>query len=481
MQLNMIREITFVDLNDDDVLPVSKVLWAITPNHLKGKLKPILRDALLNGKDLDLPKELVQPLFEKMELFRDEVGVQRAMKMTPEDDLFARFWFCRTRLDMSEDKLLIPLAACADAGNKAALRIMIAHCIYAEDVEPDDKVKSAMRALETLGPKDGYDLLALAYYETENAEMYEKTVMEGAEAGNVECCYQAVRFCEKKKDYESAKRYFEIGRFSLQPDAWFEYALTFWREDYGRRDIEYCQDLLRRAAFAGSDEAAAHLGKSYLWGVMYAEGKKDIVKAKFFLEMAERLGHHDAGYFVGCICDGFYENEPEEFIDHMEAMRHWEALAKKNHPDSLMQMGCAYYNGDHGFDKNRSLAWMYYRQAARGESQLGAAYYADMIADEEAPGTKDLAVLLFIQAMSGYGKGDRNIARECFAKAYTSGKLFDKDEEWAKFISEFEVEYQGDLNKTVVWVHGRLFVARLKYVKDHPERDDGVNWAGLYE
>lgn len=481
MQLQMIREITFTDLTDDDLLVVAKVLWAITPNNLKGKLRPILKDALLQGADVDLPKELVQPLFENMKAFRDEFGYQRAQTKKQGDDLFAKFWFCRTRLDVSEDELLLLLAAAADMGSHDALRLMIARGIYDDEVPAEDKVKSAERAVQTLGEKEGYDLIALAYLETENQEMYEKAVMHGAEVGNVECCYRAVEFCEKKKDYETAKRYFEIGRFSLQPDAWFEYALTFWRKDYGRVDEDYCIDLLQRAAMAGSDEAAAHLGKSFLWGVMYAEGKKDIVKAKFFLEMAERLGHHDAGYFVGCICDGFYENEPEEFIDHEEAMRHWEALAKRNHPDSLMQLGCAYYNGDHGYAKNKDLAWMYYREAASGHSQLGAAYYADMISDKEAPGSKDLAVFLFIEAISGYGKGDRDIAKKCFAGAYKSGKLFPKDEEWASIIEKFEVEWQGDLKSTCLWSYERLLKARQDHLLWHPEADDGVDWEKLLD
>jgi len=477
MMLNMIREISNIDLSDADVLTVAKVLWAIMPKSLKKDARPILFSTLVDGKDMDLPKELIEPLVENLEAFRHEIWYAQSQSDNNDNPL-SRYTFLRSRLQYSKTEALPLLEEAVRQGNPVAARIY-----YGEKVEDSNlkdfnaKVSAAEELIKIVGEKEGIDVLAKAYEFAGEEETYYRLIFRGADLGNTYCCWKAAMKCQKEQKYEQAAKYFEIGRFDHDPDAAFEYALTYWIKGYGRVQPEYAEDLMMRAAMAGSAEAAAHLGKSCLWASTYREGRgKDIAKAKYFLEMAESRGHYDAGYFVGCICDGLYENEPEEFIDHEEAMRHWEALAKRDHGDSLTQIGCAYYNGDHGYVKNLDLAWMYFREAATRYSSLGCAYFADMIAAKQAPGTKELAVYLFVEGMASYVQDDREIAKQCLSDAYTYGKKFPKDPEWSEFIKSFPIEYQGSFEKTFRWISEQLIAARIEHIRQHPELDDGVDW-----
>ena len=106
MQLEKLREITFLDLNEDDLLPTCRFLWSIAPDELKEKLKPILLDALVKGADIELPKEMMQPLYENLQAFREGIFRGRARSIDLGDELFDKYLFCRDYLDYNDASLL---------------------------------------------------------------------------------------------------------------------------------------------------------------------------------------------------------------------------------------------------------------------------------------------------------------------------------------------------------------------------------------
>ena len=476
MILDMIRDIAHLDLDESDALDVSKALWALAGRDEEEKLRPIIYGTLVKGEDMPLDVPLLTFLLERLDTFRRTLLECKEMG-TPKD-AYSAYMFLHLSLGYPREEILPLLEEAVAQGNKSAIRRYYGDTIRdPRNKDIPSKIEAAHRLVEAIGERDAIDLLAMAYENSEDQATYERLVFKGAEWGDPYCCWKAAMFCQGYRDYDAMGRYFEIGKFAEDPDASFEYALSFWVDDYRRGDAELTESLMMRAAMMGSAEAAAHLGKSCLWGFMYREGKeKDPIKALYYLEMADARGHHDAGYFVGGILDGWYEGVPEQVIDRERAMRYWEKLAKRGHGESLMQLGCAYYNGDHGYPKDLDKAWKCYLRSSIRGSLRGGAYYADMVACKEAPGTKEMALSLLVLGLCAYDGTDRSCARGSFTNAYTAGGLFPVDPEWAEYLKTFPIEYQGDTDKTRAWILQRLLPAREEHVKRHPELDDGIDW-----
>jgi TPR repeat protein len=184
---------------------------------------------------------------------------------------------------------------------------------------------------------------------------YRKTLEEGGRQRE-----HKVRFILRRRAVKSGERLqkpfviTKLARFDEDPEAAFLYAMDFhWQEVWAGSTTKKCVDLLIKAAFSGSSEAAAHLGKSYLWGLIVCRGqKRDFSKAEFYLTMADETWTFGRRIFPWVsLYDGDYTGA-EDFIDRKKSGRNsGKKLAKKGHADSLASVGDYYYHGYAGYKK----------------------------------------------------------------------------------------------------------------------------------
>jgi TPR repeat protein len=371
MKLEQLQDLTNTKMTDDDVLAACKALWDIREKETERQVRNAIGETLLQGKDLAIQKEWRTFLYDGIGIFRNRLNYQRTQVPAAGKDSMAKVEFLKTELGFTDFSVLTPLIEkAAEEGSPVAIHLITIHKLLDGKLSAEERVKVAKEAIGKTGVLS-YDLLALAQNINGQKDDYRKTLEEGAAKGNTRCALFAAKGCEERGEIAEALRYYELARFDEDPEAAFLYAMTFIGKKFGRVDNEKCVDLLIKAAFSGSSEAAAHLGKSYLWGLMYAEGKKDFSKAEFYLTMADELGHSDAGYFLGCLYDGDYTGA-EDLIDRKKAAELWEKLTKKGHADSLASVGDYYYHGYAGYKKSLVMAAACYFEASKRGSAKAA-------------------------------------------------------------------------------------------------------------
>ncbi len=472
MKLEMLKDITFTDLTDEDLLPAFRVLWSLRDKNSAADMRQAMGNTIVEGKDLELSKEALNPVFNNIDQFRNRFAYEVTQVPPAGHRAMALVEFAEHSLEIPYRFLTDMLMQAEREGSEEAVYALNALKVFSDDTKPEEKALSAQDAVNRIGWKKAGDLMvhADAFAEVDPTDHIQK----GAEAGNTYCCSLMAKRLESEDKDEEAIPYWEIARYSSDPDDAFYYAMTYIGNAYKRVDLERGEQLLVRAALAGSPEAAAHLGKSYLWGLMYAKDKVDFYKAEHYLKMADELGHYDAGYFLGCLYFGFYENEPKDLVNHEWAVPYWEKLAKRGYADALMQIGCFFYNGNvEGYKKNMELAATYFQQAAKGRSSRGALNYAEMVCDKDVDvSNRWAAIASFCIAMGDDDLELANQAKKEFADYYRKGGYFNKDEEWADILDSYELKNGKDKEKNIKKVITDLKKMKAEYEKSHEKETE---------
>jgi TPR repeat protein len=466
MKLEQLQDLTNTKMTDDDVLAACKALWDIREKETERQVRNAIGETLLQGKDLAIQEEWRTFLYDGIGIFRNRLNYQRTQVPAAGKDSMAKVEFLKTELGFTDISVLTPLIEkAAEEDSPVAIHLITIHKLLDGKLSAEERVKVAKEAIGKTGALS-YDLLALAQNINGQKDDYRKTLEEGAAKGNTRCALFAAKGCEERGEIAEALRYYELARFDEDPEAAFLYAMTFIGKKFGRVDNEKCVDLLIKAAFSGSSEAAAHLGKSYLWGLMYAEGKKDFSKAEFYLTMADELGHSDAGYFLGCLYDGDYTGA-EDLIDRKKAAELWEKLAKKGHADSLASVGDYYYHGYAGYKKSLVMAAACYFEASKRGSAKAATEYAEMIRDDETPGTGEEMIRQFCRGLSSWADSDREQAKRELAECYEKGLKIQKEPDWAKIITNMKIVWMGSQKATYQDVIDKMNNLRKEYWTTH--------------
>ena len=128
-------------------------------------------------------------------------------------------------------------------------------------------------------------------------------------------------------------------------------------------NTEKALELLKQAAHQG--DIVSH----YLIGLVYStkhnKQESDVEEAKKWLTLPANHGHADALFSLGLLYDGENEEGDKKAIE-----LHQMAINQANHPDALLSLFTAYYNGDRSVEKNYDKAAKCLIRAAKQGHEL---------------------------------------------------------------------------------------------------------------
>ncbi len=479
MKFDWLSNITFQMMEDEDDIVVAEALWEVMPERFKGELRKQLIATLKDGKPLQMEQAAVSYLRDNIALFRKEFHYYETLLPERGARAMSRFAFLSERLGIQGEPLTKTVQQGVEEHNTQAIMLYAENVCLTQAYPTQKRVGIAKATIETLGEERAARCLVFAY--DEDLERSDRAILSGMRKGNPDCAFWAISR-GLIKDVKERKRVWEKAKYATDSNAWFEYGLTYWDEEYGRRDALQCAHILSDAANAGSAKAAMHLGRSFLYGLNYAEGRPDFFIAERFLSIADSLGDPDAAYCLAEIYYGVGKGTPKELIDKPRAMRIYERYAAKGHPGALAKIGRSYRHGRNGYAVNIDLAAAYLLEAAKRHSALGCIEYADMIMKCDILGNVLFAHALFIDGMAASKQWQRLLARKTYAAAYRAGLTVPPDEEWADIIESLELDCpDGSREERLKRMYGLIIEAQKRHLDAHPGKERDVDLEDLAE
>lgn len=436
MILQELEDLVMMGLTDDDLYPAYRALWGMRTVDVASDLRSeMLATLVFRKKVFSLKGNIEKFIKQNYRLYRELLTMERNLAPEEGKRSYALVYFASTSLGFTLEWLFYWLKKAKEEGSKKAEILLSGMYDINEKVSNGQIEKLSDKTIKNLKYWEAGSLAL--YADEENNHSLIAKYKRGADDGNPYCAAYLIKELEKQGKHLEALKYYELSLQTNNPDDLFNYALTYIGSIYQRVDYKRGKGLLIKAANAGSAEAAAHLGKSALWGNMYYEEKANFLDAEKYLTLADKLNHDDAGYFLGSMYFGYYD-PPISFIDKEKAVAIFERLAMRNQPDALMEIGCLYYNGDvPGYPKEPLTADSYFKRAADHGSIKGAFYYASMIAKNEITNNDHAVPIKYLlRAMSGYSE-TADDAKECLVDLYREGTYFKKDEDWANIIENY--------------------------------------------
>ena len=470
MLLQELEDLVMMNLKDEDLYPVFRVLWSMRTKEIIDELRGVMTNTLIFRKNLLIKENVYDFILNRLKKFRFLLNLERNLAPEEGKRSYALVTFAHCYLDLTYDMLRFWIKKAKEEGSEQAIFLLAKMTITNKEATPNTRKVAANTAIKELGLWKSGDLAV--YADKESGLSSIDSIQKGADAGNPLCCSYLAKELLNQKRYEGAIKYIEQAVYTGNPDDIYNYALTYIGEGFKRVDYKRGKELMIKAAYAGSANAAAHLGKCALWGEMYAEGKIDFYEAEKYLMMADKFGHMDAGYFLGSLYFGHIKDTPTGLINKEIGVSYWEKLAKKNQSDSLLELGCLHYNGDMpGYEKDELSAAAYFRRAGDHGSCRGALYYAEMITEKEIE-VSDHAILIkyLLIAMSSSSPETAKEAKDYLVHLYREGNYLKKDEDWANIIENYSLP----IGKKIETNHNQIlddFDALHKKFKEEHKRE----------
>lgn len=423
MKLQTIKELLSLDVTDDDILPFFKSIYEVF-----GKDNLILfnemRSVLIENRDFGDGVDLIDELLRKGQDLRETFFFEVTQVPESGHRSMALLKFARFKLSIKFDQLKYLVLKAQEEGFKEATGILNSSFIFSDKVSDSQRTIAARNLIHEIGPKEGGLFLAYAFDKNKDKSLISfDELLECADNGSTSCALQVAQHYERNKEYERAAKYFEIGRFNVNPHASYEYARTYLDKKFKRVDLEKATRLLIHAAMIGSNEASFFLAKNCI------ETKSDFHLAEGYLKMSSRNGHPDAEFYLADLYFGKFEGTPADLIDKEKAVWMYERLAKKGNGDACGRIGDFYYYGlDSMYRKDKKLAIAYYEYGCRRGSSYCAIAYARMIYKEEIEFDKSYTPMMiaFLAAMSSEDYDFALQAKEEFVSVLKNGYALPK-------------------------------------------------------